>query len=82
LIDFDLTDKIGMFYPERYNNNFPERHPEANESQVQKIVHDRFSFIYLIHNSFLKLGDEQNNYLRQEVKTETDLSIVLSKVDV
>ena len=80
LIDFDLTDKIDTLYPKGYNDDFPERHPEANERGVRKIVHDRFSFIYLIRISFFKPGDEQNDYLRDEVVTETDLSIVLSNL--
>ena len=35
--DFNLTDKIDFFYPERYNTYFSEHHKDANRYHVWKI---------------------------------------------
>eukprot|EP01012_Entosiphon_sulcatum_P068112 TRINITY_DN9812_c1_g1_i1.p1 TRINITY_DN9812_c1_g1~~TRINITY_DN9812_c1_g1_i1.p1 ORF type:complete len:387 (+),score=53.94 TRINITY_DN9812_c1_g1_i1:273-1433(+) len=51
LIDFDLTRKLGEFYPEEYNLTISDgcRHPEALPVVGQvKLEHDLFSFFWLL----------------------------------
>ena len=59
LIDFDLTAKPGVRYPDGYNQ-FKERHTNAKAGEERQFIHDRYSLHYIIKSQVDLTTDEQN----------------------
>ena len=69
LIDFDLVDNVDVPYPPGYNTRLTERYPDM--SNKREIVHDRYSFIYLIKEC-VQPTDLQAQYLDSQCSNATD----------
>ena len=76
LIDFDLTDLVNTPYPNGYNFDFEERHPEAKKDRFRKIVHDRYSLYFIITNE-VSLDDQQKSYFARQWNRDTELLSVI-----
>ena len=69
LIDFDLTDKVGVDYPLSYNYTLKERSPNASIAKKLAIVHDCYSLIKII--SAVNLTKEMNSKLCKLLASQT-----------
>lgn len=80
LIDFDLTDKVGMPYPPRFNDQFPERHPKAKSGEGQQKIHDRHSIVMIIIDK-VKVTGEKEEKLLQLIKSSSMLQTFFDQDD-
>lgn len=62
LIDFDLSGEVDVPYPDNYNDNLEERHPEAKCKQPRKKCHDNYSFLVTLHNNRISTIPEDYNW--------------------
>ena len=51
LIDFDWCDKVNTGYPNGYNTDYEERHPNAKFQCTRQIVHDQYSLLSIIKSN-------------------------------
>jgi len=64
LIDFDLACQEDTPYPDNFNEDFDERHPEAKCNSPRKMCHDKYSFLMILTFENL-IGKEYLNWERE-----------------